>query len=231
MPKPLKIDGVDVMVAFLGEDWETNPTIATELSGQFGPDWKSVMIRKVHQYYNDYFRNQKIDTSKRTSFHLTPKHQQAIIKEYQKLTPVQSLAERYHVSKAAIYKILKRHGIETNRTQFAVSCSVCGKEIMRHRARVRKQQNHFCSRVCYSAFLKAGNHANYQYRPNRYGERRGRAVVSKYFALTSSNIVHHEDGNCLNNNLWNLKVFANQGDHIRHHRGFDVIPLWDGSAV
>jgi hypothetical protein len=41
-------------------------------------------------------------------------------------------------------------------------------------------------------------------------------------------VIHHKDRNTLNNNPSNLMVFRNQGDHIRHHRGFDVEPVWAG---
>ncbi len=55
-------------------------------------------------------------------------------------------------------------------------------------------------------------------------------VVSKAFDLLPGQVVHHEDRNCNNNSLGNLKVFANQGDHIRYHRlGAEYSrPAWEG---
>jgi hypothetical protein len=59
----------------------------------------------------------------------------------------------------------------------------------------------------------------------------GSAVVSKYFDLQPGHVVHHEDRNDFNNHPSNLRVFANNGDHVRHHRGFIVPILWDGRTA
>jgi hypothetical protein len=64
---------------------------------------------------------------------------------------------------------------------------------------------------------------------HRNSSRQARAIVSDHFALRPGNIVHHEDRNQYNNELNNLKVFTNSGDHVRHHRGFIVPILWEGT--
>ena len=156
-------------------------------------------------------RNQKVD----------------IINAYSNdLTPMITLATQYGVSRQAIHKLLRKAGIDTKKQRLPVSCSVCGMEILRTKARIRKQLNHFCSEDCYHAFLEAGN--GLPYIQSRAGQKRARVIVSDHFSLQSGHVVHHENRNCLDNRLTNLKVFANNGDHTRYHRGFDVQPLWDG---
>jgi len=160
---------------------------------------------------------------------LTPKDQVDIIRAYsEQLTPMIALATQYGITRQGIHKMLKKAGIDTTCHKVTVSCSTCDKEIKRHKSRIRKQLNHSCDDACYSAFLKAGN--GNPYIQSRQGQRIARKKVSELFDLQPGNIVHHEDRNTLNNMLNNLKVFRNQGDHIRHHRGFTVTPIWDGTV-
>jgi len=60
----------------------------------------------------------------------------------------------------------------------------------------------------------------------RLGNRRARAIMGEVFPLQEGHVVHHIDGNVLNNNIDNLVVFRNQGDHCRHHRDFEVTPVY-----
>lgn len=147
-----------------------------------------------------------------------------------KLEPMISISERLGISRQGVCRLLKRNGIDTsNKGGLEVSCFTCGKLFKKPRCQVRKALHVFCSDDCYFAFLKAGRGGAYV--QNRHGQRIARHVVSKYFTLQEQHVVHHEDRNCLNNMLPNLRVFACQGDHIRYHRGFEVDPIWDGSTV
>jgi len=159
-------------------------------------------------------RNQKVD----------------IIEAYtNQLTPMSTLATEYGITRQGIYKILKQAGADTEKKRLPVSCTTCGTEILRTKARIRKQLNHFCSSECYFAFLEAGN--GFPYIENRAGQNRARVIVGDHFSLQVGHIVHHENRNCLDNRLDNIRVFANQGDHLRYHRGFDVNTIWDGREV
>ena len=163
---------------------------------------------------------------------LTEKDKVDIIYDYtDRLIPMIELAKRYGMTRQGIYKMLKLEGIDTKKNGgVPVSCHACQKEITRHKSRIRRQKHHFCNDVCYYAFLSAGA-SHLTPTEQRRGGRRSRAIVNKYFKLEPSYIVHHEDRFSLNTELWNLRVFRNQGDHIRYHRGFDVEPIWDGSKV
>ncbi len=161
---------------------------------------------------------------------LTPKDQVDIIRAYtEQLTPVITLAKQYGMTRPGIYKVLKRAGIDTSKHKIIVSCSTCGVEIERNKCQIRKSLNHFCNHDCYFAFLEAGN--GNPYIQNRQGQRIARKKVAELFDLQPGNIVHHDDRNTLNNMLHNLKVFRNQGDHVRYHRGFTVEILWDGANL
>jgi hypothetical protein len=157
---------------------------------------------------------------------LTYKDELDIVNEYTtQLTTMIELAARHKRTRQTIWNVLKRHGVDTSKRRVPVSCACCGEELLRHKSRIRKTNHSFCSKDCYYAWINAGG----DYRYSRQGMRVGRHVVSKYFDLAPGNIVHHKDKNNFNNEKNNLAVFKNQGDHIRHHRGFPVDPIWDGS--
>lgn len=161
---------------------------------------------------------------------LTPKDKVDIIRAYtEQLIPMIELAEKYGMTRQGVHKMLKLSGVDTTKRKWLVSCSTCGEEIERNRCAIRKQLNHFCCVECYYAFLEAGN--GNPYIQSRQGQRIARIKVAEVFDLLDTDIVHHEDRNTLNNQLWNLRAFRNQGDHIRHHRGFTVEPRWNGAEL
>jgi transposase-like protein len=166
---------------------------------------------------------------------LTDQERVYIVKAYETdLARMIDLAKQHGVTRQCIYKVLKQAGVNTHRgeggaTQIHYSCTVCGKEGIMARARFRKRKHVFCGEECYFAWLKHGN--GNPLIMHRTGARHARAIVSGLFSLRPGNVVHHEDRNQFNNALYNLKVFAYSGDHLRYHRGFDVPILWDGSKV
>lgn len=162
---------------------------------------------------------------------LTQKDKVDIIRAYtEQLTPMIELSEKYGITRQGIHKMLRSAGVDTaNNGGIMVSCDTCQCEFKRHRHRIRKQLHNFCCVECYYAFLEAGNGNPYIH--SRHGQRMGRMKVSELFELQEGHIVHHEDRNTLNNQVWNLRVFRNQGDHVRYHRGFDVEPIWNGADL
>ena len=154
---------------------------------------------------------------------ITEKNAVYIVDAYQnQLVPMFELAARFNVSRQAIYKLLKRAGVDTRKRLITVSCTACNTQIKRPKSQIRKRRHIFCSTDCYSAYLSAGG----KYVQDRHSCRIARSIVKEHFDLQDTHIVHHIDKNQFNNSLDNLMVFENQGDHIRHHRGFDVKQLW-----
>ena len=130
------------------------------------------------------------------------------------LWTLQECADVLHVSRTAVKRFLNKNGIDTSNKRIQVSCTTCGNTLERTRKRIKTQRNHFCSTDCYSSFLSVGKSIYVQ---NRHSQRMARRIVAKLFQLEPEYIVHHEDRNNYNNHPSNLKVFANQGDHLRYH--------------
>lgn len=160
------------------------------------------------------------------------KHHKVICTEYELgLVPMIDLAKRYGVTRQAIRKLLKRYGIDTSKRKLTCVCANCGEEIRRHRSRIRKTTRQFCDQLCYGTWLR--NFLGVNFVEDRNGGRIGRSKVSEHFDLQPEHIVHHEDRNQGNNELYNLRVFANQSDHMRYHRnGYSSVAfLWSGDAL
>src|SRR5579864_4732944 len=132
------------------------------------------------------------------------------------------IAQRFNVSRVAIWKAWKRIGFSTSGYRVKLSCEHCGKAIERTRSYARRTR-HFCDPACYIAWIQAKT----SYRPWRQGQRRARRVVSQYFDVPDGAVIDHRDGDCRNNAPENLRVYASQADHMRMHRGGRVNPLWE----
>ena len=148
------------------------------------------------------------------------------------LESAQSIADRHDRTRQGIWKLLKRNGIDpTEYGRITVSCTACGEQIIKPRSQVRHRKHLFCNQECYYGYIEAMQGGSYS--QNRQGQRVARSVISQYFDIQPGQVAHHEDRNTMNNLPNNLKVFANQGDHIRYHRwgkdGAEVVPVWDGS--
>lgn len=139
---------------------------------------------------------------------------------------MQEIGDRFEVTRAAIWKHLKKAGIKPHLGTWAkTECTFCGSPIEKRRKTWRTQRRHFCRFACYAAYRE-----NPHYAPWRQGQRLARALVSQYFHIPEGAIVHHKDGNNRNNNLDNLAVYLANSDHLKHHHSNpDAQPIWDGS--
>lgn len=156
---------------------------------------------------------------------LTASEKSIIITEYRdKLTPMEQLAIHFGVSRQAIHKILRKYGVDTTKHRISVPCFCCGKETFKTKSQIRNRKNHFCSLDCYYAWVESLSEGPYV--QHRNSQRIARGIIAKHFPLKPAHVVHHIDRNCTNNSLDNLLVFANNGDHIRHHRGIPIRPLF-----
>ena len=148
-----------------------------------------------------------------------------IVARYEVLETAISIGKLYNIPRLSIIALLKRRGVDTSKRKIKIKCTFCGKDLYRHKQRLRNSKHLFCDYHCYYSWLEAGNGAG-KYKANRIGQQIARAKVFAEFELKQGHIVHHQDRNCLNNDMDNLKVFACQGDHVRYHRGFDIEPVW-----
>jgi len=147
------------------------------------------------------------------------------------LIPMAELADTYGVSRQAIWNILNAAGADTSKGQRVKRyCAWCGKPVERVKSKARGRKRVFCiNSDCYFDWMRAGG--------NLFSLEITRSIVGRYFELGPDMVVHNEDGNRLNNQLRNLRVFGSHEDHMRYHFersvGGDVtVPmLWDGRTV
>ena len=156
----------------------------------------------------------------------------AIIKAYTiNLTPMIVLASRYGVTRMAIWKLLKRNGVDTDKYTAAnilTVCNWCKKPITKKRCQIRNAKHLYCNHTCYAAWL---NRSDKKLIVSRQGMRLARKEIKKHFNLLPGHVVHHIDRNNLNNSISNLMVFASSGEHISYHREGTAIPIFNGSAI
>jgi hypothetical protein len=160
--------------------------------------------------------------------------QQLVVWVNQFRYPLRKVEELSGMTRQAIWKRLKASGCLVPRRakggapgiMVEVACAFCSRAIRRHKRRMLKLDTlkSFCSMDCYAASL-----AQSGYVESRHGSRLARAIVAQHFALEPLHRVHHKDGDQRNNDRSNLMVFASQADHMAHHRGRTVMPLWDGA--
>ena len=163
---------------------------------------------------------------------INPNDRETIVKAYTiEFIPMIELARRYNVTRMAIWKLLNAVGVDTTKQAAHIKtiCDNCGKETSVIRSVISKRLHSFCNHNCYYAWLKR-EEAKHPLLTSRHCMRIARQMVEKSgFFVENEMVVHHEDRNETNNELHNLKVFASQGDHVQYHRGFTVLPLWEGT--
>ncbi len=148
--------------------------------------------------------------------------------------PLREIMQRTGMTRQGIWKRLKHAGCFIPRRApegapgiwVVVSCAWCGQPIRKRKRLALRSLHHFCNETCHYASLEAPG-----YYPWRQGCRLARAIVAQHFTLEPQHVVHHKDGDNRNNDRKNLAVYASNADHVKHHRGKRVVPLWDGSSV
>lgn len=160
-----------------------------------------------------------------------PKIDERAIKLYcEDLFSLQMVAEVFGCSRQAVKKYLNKREIDTGNKKFEVICDQCGKNFKKQRSRIRNCRKNYCSTGCYYKAIH-----NPEYNDNRQGQRIARKVLDEVFMTMGLRlyygwVVHHVDGNTMNNDLDNLMVFDGQSDHMQWHRaGYEksgVRPIW-----
>jgi len=142
---------------------------------------------------------------------------------------VADISDILHVSRSAIYKYLRKHGVDTSKAApVECVCTACGKVFKKKACLAKKVKNHFCAFDCYMEYIRE---VGKDYIGSRTGQALSRRKVASVFELKPEHIVHHEDKNCRNTDWPNLRVFANHNDHMSYHRGGDAKPIWDGTEL
>jgi HNH endonuclease len=155
-----------------------------------------------------------------------PKSRDIEIKaQYIKHVRIGDIASRYGMTRQAVFKILRKLGIDTSCRQGLVRpCGACGEPVWCRRAKTR-QQNVFCDSTCYHLWHKL----NYTGIVSRYNGRRAREIVSCLTTIPTGAVVHHANGDPRDNRTCNLMLLASSRDHVRIHKGFKVKPVWIGA--
>jgi len=128
----------------------------------------------------------------------------------------QEIADIYQITRAYVAKLIKAYKVDTKRGEvFPTKCDNCNKEYIITRGRYKKQSMHYCGQVCYQAHRAAYS----SYKPSRQGQRIARTVMTAHLGreLLASEVVHHIDGDTMNNDLNNLILFVSQSEHLRYH--------------
>lgn len=128
---------------------------------------------------------------------------------------MQEIGAKLGRTRQAIHERMRRLGIDTAKGErFEVVCDSCHQPFTTTRKRFLAAVKHFCCHKCYTIYL----HSN-DYLQNRTGQRLGRIVMSDHLGrdLVIGEVVHHVDGNNLNNDISNLMLFKSHSEHILFH--------------
>lgn len=126
----------------------------------------------------------------------------------------QMIGEKFNKTRQRIWQLLNEYGLYDDQRVVRV-CVKCKESFRVIRSRVRNTPAKYCSDTCYHKHRQeVGGH-----NPSRVGRRRGREVIEDWlgFKLPVDFIVHHEDGNELNNEPDNVFVFPSQSAHMKYH--------------
>lgn len=126
----------------------------------------------------------------------------------------QMIGEKFNKTRQRIWQLLNKYKLYDNQRVTRV-CVKCKKSFRVVRSRARSFPPKYCSDTCYHEHRQeVGN-----YNPSRQGQRIGRKVIEDWlgFKLPVGFVIHHEDGNTVNNEPENVFVFPSQSAHMTYH--------------
>lgn len=128
----------------------------------------------------------------------------------------QEIADIYEITRAYVAKLIKEYSIDTSKGEkFIINCDNCQQPFEIYRKKFKNSSLHYCGNACYQAHRTSFSN----YKSSRQGQRIARAVMANHLGreLSALEVVHHVDGDNMNNDLDNLILFVSQAEHIRYH--------------
>lgn len=130
--------------------------------------------------------------------------------------PINEIARILDRTRGRVWQILKEYGLHNkNRKQITSVCAYCHKPFQVVKSRVNQGGGKYCSEDHYYEHKRAvGN-----FKSNRQGQRIARKNIEQWlgYKLPVPCIVHHEDGDQLNNDPANTFVFPSHSAHLKYH--------------
>lgn len=140
---------------------------------------------------------------------------------------VPKLAEKYKISRQAVYALLQRRKIPTvKKEKIGLLCPTCQTQFLVSPSHKNRK---FCSRLCSDTWQIAQpklNSGKY-----RLGQRIARSKLEQYIQLEDEWIIWHADRNWLNGDIGNLQVFDTFQNLLYHLLWNVVDPVFNGKDV
>jgi DNA-binding transcriptional regulator LsrR (DeoR family) len=128
---------------------------------------------------------------------------------------MQEIGKRVGCTRQNVHYLLRKNEVDiSSGERFLAKCDVCGTEYSITRRRFMNQEKHFCSKSCYTSYMH-----NPDYRQWRDGQRMARKVMEIELErrLVPGEVIHHEDGDNMNNDISNLRLFSSNSEHMKYH--------------
>lgn len=148
---------------------------------------------------------------------------------YNSGTKAAIIAQIAGISRVAVYNIIKQSGVVTGRRAVLdLKCKFCGETYSRPRSHGTDKKNAgYCSIQCFHAdrslYGKYSARGVDLYKPEyeqlrRSCTRKAREIIQLTgINLTPNQVIHHKDGNYMNNDISNLQIFNSHSEHMKHH--------------
>ena len=124
------------------------------------------------------------------------------------LMTMQEIADRIGCTKQAVWCRLRKMGVAYRGGPVDRKCKKCGEAFKAQRKRLKNGAAMYCSMRCYQSDVSIfGSYS-------KHGQRKGREVA----CAKPKEVVHHVNGDNLDNRPENLIIFKSNAAHISFHK-------------